>query len=114
MVVGRVGTSPKADSCCLDNEWIRTFIDRGRELHVGTAESALRVILKLVTGGLTSFILIVLSIVTLHFQGWLVPISQGQFSDLWQLMSWLQSSHHVVLSPGGAFSTYKTAHRIWL
>ena len=31
-----------------------------------------------------------------------------------QLTSWLQSSHYGVLLLGGVFSTYKTAHRIWL
>ena len=34
------------------------LIDRGRELYVEATESALTVILKLVTSGLTSFILI--------------------------------------------------------
>ena len=92
-----MGTSPKADSSSLDNEWTRTFIDRGRRLCVETAESAVTVILKLVIGGLTSVILIVLSTVTLQFQGWFVSISRGQFSELWQFMSWLQSGHHVVL-----------------
>ena len=29
-------------------------------------------------------------------------------------MSWLQSGHHVVNFPGGGFSVYKTARRIWL
>ena len=46
------------------------LIDRGRELYVETTESALTVILKLVTSGLTRFILIVLSTVNLKFQGW--------------------------------------------
>ena len=92
-----MGTSAKADSSSLDNEWTRTFIDRGRGLRVETAESALTVILKLVIGGLTSVVLIVLSTVTLQFQGWFVPITRGQFSELWQLMSWLQSSYYVVL-----------------
>ena len=73
------------------------FIDRRRGLYVETTESAVTVILKLVIGGLTSVILIVLSTVTLQFQGWFVSISRGQFSELWQLMSWLQSGHHVVL-----------------
>ena len=40
-----------------------------------TAQSALTVILKLVTGGLMSVILIVLSAVSLQFQGRFVPIS---------------------------------------
>ena len=53
----------------LDNEWTRPFTDRGRGLCVETAESAMTVILKLVIGGLTSVILIVLIIVTVQFQG---------------------------------------------
>ena len=49
---------------------------RWREgLHVETAQSALTVILKLVIGGLTSVILILLSTINLQFQGWFVPIS---------------------------------------
>ena len=87
---------------------------RQRGLHVETVQSALTVILKLAIGGLTSVILIVLGTINLQFQGWFVPISQGQFSGLWQLMSRLQSGHYIVLLPGGGFNTYKTAHRIWL
>ena len=44
-----------------DNQWARTFIDRGRGLHVETAQSALTDILNLVIGSLTSLILTVLS-----------------------------------------------------
>ena len=58
--------------------------------------SPLTVIFKLVIGGLPSIILIVLSTVNLQLQGWFVSISLGQFSELWQLMSWLQSGHHAV------------------
>ena len=47
-----------------DNQGARAFIDGGRGLHAETARSELTVILKLVTGGLTSVILIVLS--TIH------------------------------------------------
>ena len=50
-------------------------IGGGRGLHAETAQSALTVILKLVIGGLTSVVLIVLSTVSLQFQGWFVPIS---------------------------------------
>ena len=58
-----------------DNQWARAFIDGERGLHAETAQSALMVILKLVIGGLTSIISIVLSIVNLQFQGQFVPIS---------------------------------------
>ena len=58
-----------------DNQWGRAFTGRGRGLRAETARSALTVILKLVIGGLTSVILIVLSTIRLHFQGWFVPFS---------------------------------------
>ena len=58
-----------------DNQGARAFIDGGRGLHAETAQSALRVVLKLVIGGLTSVILIVLSTVSLQFQDWFVPIA---------------------------------------
>ena len=58
-----------------DNQWARAFIGGGRGLHAETAQSALMVILKLVIGGLTSVILIVLGTVNLQFQGWFVSIS---------------------------------------
>ena len=48
---------------------------RGERLHAETAQSALTVIFKLVVGGLTSVILIVLGTVNLQFQGPFVPIS---------------------------------------
>ena len=57
---------------------------------------ALIVILKLVICVLASIILILLSTVNFQFQGWFVSISWGQFSQLCQLMSWLQSGHHIV------------------
>ena len=46
-----------------ENQGARAFTERGRGLHAETAQSALTVILKLVIGGLTSIILIVLSTV---------------------------------------------------
>ena len=69
---------------------------RQRGLHVERVQSALTVILKLAIGGLTSVILIVLGTINLQFQGWFVPISRDQFSELWQLMSRLQSRHYIV------------------
>ena len=60
-----------------DNQWATTFIDGGGgwALYTETVQSALTGILKLVMGGLTSIILIVLGTVNLQFQGWFVPIS---------------------------------------
>jgi len=74
-VGGRVDACPKADSPSLDNQWTRG-------LHVETVQSALTVILKLVIGGLTSVILIVLGTINLQFQGWFVPISRGDSCQL--------------------------------
>ena len=51
---------------------------------------------KLVLSGPTSITLIVLSTVTLQFQSLSVSISQGQFLELWRLMSWAQSGRHAV------------------
>ena len=58
-----------------DNQGAIAFIDRGKGLHAETAQSALTVILKLVTGHLTSLNLMVLGIVNLQFQGRFVSIS---------------------------------------
>ena len=52
-----------------DNQWARAFIGGGRGSHAETAQSALAVILKLVIGGLTGVMLIVLSTFSLQFQG---------------------------------------------
>ena len=58
---------------------------------------------------------LVLGPVNLQFQGWFVSISSGQFSELWQLPSWLQSGHHTVnFSYLVGVSIYKTAQRLWL
>ena len=46
----------------------RTFIDRRRGLHAEMAQSSLTVIFKLVTGGLTSAVLIVSGTVNFQFQ----------------------------------------------
>ena len=46
-----------------DTQWARASVGRGRGLRADRAQSALTVILKLVIGGLTSIILIVLSTV---------------------------------------------------
>ena len=54
----------RADACPTDNQ-AYAFTGRGRGLHAETAQSALRVILKLVIGGLTSINWIVLCTVYL-------------------------------------------------
>ena len=46
-----------------DNPWARAFIDGGRGFHAETAQSSLKVILKLVISGLKSITLIVLGTV---------------------------------------------------
>ena len=56
------------------SQWGKSF-NRQEGPHAETAQSALTVIFKLVIGGLTSIILIVLGTVNLQFQGPLVPIS---------------------------------------
>ena len=58
-----------------NNQGARAYIDRGRGLHAETAQSAPTVILKLVIGGLTSVILIVLGTVNLQFHVRFVSIS---------------------------------------
>ena len=70
-VWGRADASPKSHSLPLppDNQWARTFIDQWQGPHGETVQSALIVILKLVTGSLTSIILIVLGTVNLWVQG---------------------------------------------
>ena len=84
-----------------------------------TARSALTVILKLVTGGLSSIILIVLSRVSLQFQGWFVPISLMPVLRIvvaygYTYATWLQSGSHVVnffhLVGVSAFSTQLTGY----
>ena len=57
-----------------DNQGARAFIGEGDGLHAETAQSALRVILKLFIG-LTRVILIILNTVNLHFQDQFVPVS---------------------------------------
>ena len=61
--------------CPIDNLWARASVGEGRGLHAGRAQSALTIILKLIIGGLTTTILIVLNTASLQFQDWFVPIS---------------------------------------
>ena len=44
----------------------------------------------------------------------LFPLLCGQFSELWQFMSWVQSDHQVVNVSTWYFDIYETAHRMWL
>ena len=92
----------------------RAFINRRRELHAEIAQLSVTVILKLAIHGLTSIILVVLGTVNLQFQDPFSPFLWGQFSELWQLLSWVLSGHHALKFSTWCFSIYKTAHRIWL
>ena len=59
--------------------------------------------------------MIALSTVNLQFQGWFVPISLRPVLGLVELISWLQSGHHVVnFFHLLRISVYKTAGRMWL
>ena len=42
------------------------------------------------------------------------PFLCNQFSEFWQLKSWVQSGRCVVNFSTWAFSIYKTAYKIWL
>ena len=53
----------------------RAFINRRRRPHAETEQSFLTVTFKLIIGGLTGIILVVLGTVNLQFQGLFVPIS---------------------------------------
>ena len=81
-----------------------------------TAQSVLTVILKLSTRGLTSVTLIVFGAADLQFQGWFVPVSLRPVLGIVPVyvMATVRSSCSKLLQPGGGFSIYRTAHRIWL
>ena len=99
-----------------DRQGVRVFTDRVGvgQLHAETTQSCPTVIFKLVISGLTSIIFVVLGTVNLQFQGYLFPFLCDQFLQLWPLMSWVQSGHHVVNFSTCCFDTYKTTHKIWL
>ena len=86
-----------------ENQGARAFTERGRGLHAETAQSALTVILKLVTAGLTGVILIVLSTVNLQFQGWFVSISLRPILGLVTAYVMATVSHHVNFSTWWGF-----------
>ena len=70
----------------------------------------------MVIGGLTSVILIVLSTVSLQFQGLLVPISVRPVLGIVAayVMATAWSSCSSLLPSAGGFSVYETSHRTWL
>ena len=72
--------------------------------------------MKLVIGGLTSVILIVLSTVNLQFQGRFVPISLRSVLGIVAayVMATVWSSCSSLLPSAGGFSIYETDHRTWL
>ena len=79
-----------------DKQAVRAFIDKvgvGGQ-HAETAPSSLTVHFKLVISGLTGIILVVLNTVV-QSRVQLFPILCDQFSELWQLKSWVQPGHHV-------------------
>ena len=80
-LVGRVDLCPRADSThfLLATSGARAFIDRKMGIDVGTAQSTLTVIFKLIISGLTSVILIVLGTVNLQFQGRFASIALRPF-----------------------------------
>ena len=74
-------------------------IGRGRGLRLETAQSALAVILKLVTWWSDQRHLDCFGVLLIFSSRvGLLPFLWGQFSELWRLMSRLQSGHHVVKS----------------
>ena len=65
----------KGQLSATDNRGPRAFVGRGRGLRAETAQSALTVIFRLVFGGLTGVILLVLGTLNLQFRGPFVPVS---------------------------------------
>ena len=51
--------------------------------------------------------------ISLQSQDPFVCISWGQYSELWQFMSWIYSGHYVVNFSTRCFTAYKATHRIW-
>ena len=58
----------------INNQGVKTFIDRDRIVHAEIAQSALTVTLKSVIGGLTSIMLFVLGTVNLQVPGVLLSM----------------------------------------
>ena len=70
--------------------------------------------MKLVTGGLTSIIWIVLGIVNLQFHGQFIPISLRPVLRTVAAYVILWSGHHVINFSSWGFRICNTAHRIQL
>ena len=93
---GVLDLCPKADSSPSPQAGRENFIDgAGVGIQAETAETALTVILKLVIGSLTSINFLKVELI-FSSRVSLFPFLCGQFSGLWQLMSWTQSDHRVV------------------
>ena len=73
------------------SHWGKSFYRQKEGAYAETGQSVPTVIFKLIICGLTIMILVVLGTVNLQFQVHLFPLLWGQFSELWQLMSWVQS-----------------------
>ena len=98
-----------------DNRGPRALIGRGRGLHAETAQSALMVVLKSVSGGLTSVIWIVLGTDNCHSQGQFVSISLRPVLGTVGANVVGQPGHHAVnfFPPVGVSVSIRPAHRIW-
>ena len=73
--LGEVASSYPSCPTLHNNPGSAAFAGRGRGLQAEKAPSALTGVFRVVIGGLTSVVLIVLGTVGLQFQGWFVPIS---------------------------------------
>ena len=111
-------TSVRRPTPRFQQQGVRAFIDRvGRWCGGATCRNSIVISndhLQLVFSGLTSIILVVLGKVNLQFREHLFPFLCGQFSELWQLKSWVQSGHHVVTFSTWCFGICTTAPRLWL
>ena len=90
---------PKANSSRTPPNWQsvgKSFYIWKERANAETARSALTVILKMVSRGLISIILIVLSTINLQLQGWVFPIFLGPELRTAAPISWLQSGYQVV------------------
>ena len=70
----RVDVCPKMDSPNW-HQWGKSFYRQRQGATCRTAQSALTVILRLISSGLTSIILLVLGTVNLQLQGWFISVS---------------------------------------
>ena len=88
---------PKADSSSPATRGVRALIFRRRGLYVETAQSALTIVFKLVIGGTTNVILVVLGTVNLQFQGQFVSTSlRSVLRVVAAYVVGVQSGYHVI------------------